>query len=392
MKKIIWGALAVVAAAIVVAVVLNLPTRETAAPPGAQSAHREVAKGPTSPPLAVKVGAILPLTGWSAEFGTHEKNAATVAVEALRQRYADCRFDLVIEDTGSDTKGAVAAFNKMTAGSPPQMVLVESSGASLALADLFDKVQLLMLSISANPDVTGKSGFIFRNFPTAEQETVAILSYVRTRLKAPGVGILHINNDYGLGFVAAFQHQLKQQGTDLAFVEPYASDAKDFKSVVTKLVDKDPGAVYIVGYGSAMGTLIKEIRQSGYRGQVLACSSVIYDDVMAVAPDAMDGTVFADVAYAANEDRGEGGSFVAGYRRLAGKAPSPLAAMVYDGVMMMGGALAENAADPRRAREALLQKGRYEGINGRIGVPPSRDLTYQLTIKRVEGGKGVPVP
>ncbi|MCX6579277.1 MAG: penicillin-binding protein activator [Candidatus Aminicenantes bacterium] len=337
----------------------------------------------------IKIGAILPLTGWSAEFGQHERAATEIAVKKLHESYPNWQIQLSVEDTESDVKNAINAFQKMLSTQKPGFILVESSSASLALGKLFDENKIIMLSISANPEVTQKAQFVFRNFPTAEEETEKVLEYALKKLNIKRIGLLYINNDYGLGYKNPFEKYAKELNGELVFTDSYSSETKDFKPVIQKLINSKAEAVYIVGYGSAMGLIIKQLREMNYTGTVLACSSVIYDDVLSISPGSVEGVIFTDIPYDVENGTGETKEFVQEYSKKMGKLPSPLAAMTYDGIMMIIKQLVAENGDPAKARESLLKKGEYEGINGKIGIPFSRDLKYQLIVKEVKGGKGI---
>jgi branched-chain amino acid transport system substrate-binding protein len=383
MKKqgVVIAAVVVIVAVIIGVVVLNRPAQEQQAqdPP---STHKE----------PIMIGAIIPLTGWAAEFGAHERAAAELAIARATEIYPNRAIELAVEDTSSDVKTAVTVFNKLLSTSrPPQALLVESSGASLALATLVDDRDVLMLSIAANPEVTERCKNAFRNFPTAQEETEAILDYAITIRGLAKIGILYLNNDFGRGFLAPFREETERLQANLTFSESYDSGDKDFRAIVSKLKASDTDAVYVVGYGSAMGLLIKQLREERYEGRVLACSAVIYDDVTSIAGAAIEGVAFADIPYRLTGGDEDAAAFVAGYNEKMGKDPSPLASMVYDGLMIVIAALVQTDGSPHAARAAIIEKGSYHGINGEIRIAPSRDLVYDLVVKEISSGKPVPV-
>jgi hypothetical protein len=124
---------------------------------------------------------------------------------------------------------------------------------------------------------------------------------------------------------------------------------------------------------------------------VLACSSVVYDDVMGVAPSAMEGVVFCDVPFPRQPVLPAEKDFVDDFIKRVGKGPNPGATMIFDAVRMVGRHVMQNSGDAMLARESILREGRFEGLNGVVLVPPSRDLTFPLVVKEVRGGKGVVV-
>ncbi len=324
---------------------------------------------------------MLPVTGWSAEFGQHEWHALKAAAEWTQQKHPGVNIELVLKDTQSDTKNAVAAFQSLQR--PPELLLVESSSASFAIAPLLQPKKTIMLSVSTNPEVTRQSDYIFRCLPTANEEARVVLPYAIEQLKVKRLSLLYINNDYGTGFLQAFENYLGNRNAKLNFSDSFASETTDFRSLIEKLKASNADAVFVVGYGSAMGTLINSLRVQQFSGQILACSAVIYDDVLSVAKESARGVIYADIPFEPKSTSEEGSFFTKRYSELAGKAPSPLAAMVYDSVRMTLEALLSQQANPEKARSRLLEQSSYAGINKTIRIPESRDLQFGLVIKRV---------
>jgi len=338
-------------------------------------------RGQPSKQGTLTVAAVLPMTGWSAEFGHHEWYAVQAATDRTRAVHPDLALDLVLKDTRSETANAVTSFQSLEMA--PQMALVESSAASFAIAPLLEPRRTIMLSVSTNPEVTRQSEYIFRSLPTADEETVEVLRYALDESGLQRLALLYINNDYGTGFLASFDRNLKSRNRTLAYSDAFASETTDFRPLVEKLKASGADSVFIVGYGSAMGNLIVALRAQAFAGHVMACSSVIYDDVLSVAGEAASGIAYADIPFSPDTSSDEGQFFLRRYRELSGKEPSPLAAMVYDSSRMILEALVRENYDPAAARSALLAQGTYEGINGTILIPASRDLQFGLVMKRV---------
>ena len=329
----------------------------------------------------ITVAAIIPITGWSAEFGSHERCALQAAVEWTQKEHPSIEISVDVKDTASETKNALSTFQSLNPA--PKIALVESSSASLAIAPLISDGRTLMLSISASPETTKQSDFIIRCMPSANEEVAVIAPYAINQLKIRRLAFLYINNDYGNSYVKPLEQTLQTLDSQLRFSESFASETVDFRSQVEKLKASESDGVFIVGYGAAMGNLIAALRSLSFDGPVMACSSVIYDDVLSVAKNSASRIVYADIPFDTNTQSPEATFFNRRYMDLSGKAPSPLAAMTYDAARLSLEAMISEKGEPKLAIEKLIAQGKYMGINKEIRISKTRDLRFGLVIKRV---------
>ena len=90
------------------------------------------------------------------------------------------------------------------------------------------------------------------------------------------------STDYAEGARRTAVTQFETLGGVVVGAESYSSDVIDFRSQLTKLLDRDPDALLLAAQGEASGgTIIKQARELGYNGP-------IYSEIVPTAPEALN--------------------------------------------------------------------------------------------------------
>jgi branched-chain amino acid transport system substrate-binding protein len=331
----------------------------------------------------LRLGAVIPLTGPSAEFGQDDWNAIRLAVRHLTNRQSTVAIVCSAEDTRSEKKNAMTAFQALISAGPLNLLFVESSGANLALAPEIEKNRILTVSIGAHPDITKQCHFTIRNLPTAEYDAKHVIAYAASTLQAKSIGLFYINTDYGISYVEPFQRLSKDAHMAFPYREEFSPDVADYKTQIEKLKASQVDAVFLVGYGSSMGTLIRQLRELGYTGQILAASGVINDDVQKAAGTAIHGVLYTDVPFSLTDTNTLAKQFAEDYRQMYGRAPTAFASSIYDGVSVALEALIQSDLKPEKALEFLKTKGAFSAVNGELTISEDRNIIYPLAVKKI---------
>jgi len=60
------------------------------------------------------------------------------------------------------------------------------------------------------------------------------------------------------------RQKFQEYGGVISAVESFEKDGADFRSSITKILQANPQAVYVYGYGKSNGLIVKQLRESGY--------------------------------------------------------------------------------------------------------------------------------
>jgi branched-chain amino acid transport system substrate-binding protein len=118
-------------------------------------------------------------------------------------------------------------------------------------------------------------------------------------LKAKNVAILQDNSsDYGTGLASAFKKAFKGS---VVSKQSFAEGDKDFNALLTNIKSKNIDAIYVPGYYSEVGLIIKQARQAGINVPIIG-SDGMADPKLRKSPvltkrkqDLLHHTIFHDV-------------------------------------------------------------------------------------------------
>lgn len=340
-------------------------------------------------PEVIKIGAILPLTGKLAEFGVDEKRGMDLALEEINKTgYLNGKkLSIIYEDSKSDPKTAVSALQKLLTTDKPPVVFSLGSSISLAIAPIIDQNKIVLIAVAATPDLSGKSPYIFRNFPSASSQAQKLAHLAYSQLGIREIAILYINDDLGLGNKKAFVDFFTKLGGKVIFEDAFAKEGKDFRPLVSKVLETKPTAIYVPGYGDALALLVKQIKEAGYKGIFLSSPEFGYPSVLNVAGDASEGVIYSDLAYDPTSEDPEIKSFVEKFKSLFGKEPTLDAVLAYDEVRMVAEIIKKVGPKPLAIRDELAQLKNFKGISGNLSILPNGDVDFPIVLKVIRNGK-----
>ena len=126
----------------------------------------------------IKIGAIIPLTGFSATNGVLFKQGLELAINEINSDSSNIHFSVQIEDCKSSPKDAYTSFRKLDsqnihfyAGFGGQFVLGFAS-------DTKNTNKVLFASATPNTNLMSLTNRCFRLFPTAEMMTDRALNFI----------------------------------------------------------------------------------------------------------------------------------------------------------------------------------------------------------------------
>ena len=195
-----------------------------------------------------KIGFILPLTGDAAAYGEPGRNIYALAIEEINKSGGvnGKQLEAIYEDGKCSGKDAANAMQKLANVDKVQIVIGGfCSGESLAAIPIAETAKVALFSPgSSSPDLTGKSPYFFRNYPSdaTQGRVLAELAYNVKKWKK--VAVIQEQSDYALGNYKAFSENFNKLG-GTTVKEEFPSDTTDFKTILTKLKNQNPEALFV---------------------------------------------------------------------------------------------------------------------------------------------------
>ncbi len=218
-------------------------------------------------PSEIRFGFIAPLTGDVANLGNGAFKSATYAVDKINQNGGinGKKVVLVAEDSKCSGKDAVSAVNKLISQDKISALIGGfCSSESLAITGILDQNKIPAISpISSSPELTGKSKYFFRNYPSDSYQGVFAARLLKEKLNKTKVAVLYSNSDWGLGVKNSFVGEFKKLGGDIVAEEGYVDTVADLKTQLVKIKSTNPDEIYFVGYTNASIVGLKQMKELG---------------------------------------------------------------------------------------------------------------------------------
>jgi branched-chain amino acid transport system substrate-binding protein len=342
-------------------------------------------------PKTIKIGAIVFLTGPQAMLGEEVKNGLLLALDEINKEGGinGKKLELILTDSKDSPKDAIMAFN-MLLSKNVSLILCTGDVVTLNLAPLADKHQIpLVTVVGAGPGITENSKWTFRFFVRGDYQAKLIASYASEDLKIRTVAILYLNNEYGVTTSRIFKETFESKGGRIVASESYNITDKDVRSQISKLLNTNPQAVYLTGFGEGYAVCIKQLRELGFKGLILTSECELSRPVFrGLTLPAANGAYYVDTPFDEIVESSRAQEFVKKYQNKYGVIPSFFSAFAYDALRFITLVIKKAGTSKESIKEALLST-KMEGVFGTVSFNQNRDLEVSLTIKKLIDGKPV---
>ena len=338
---------------------------------------------------AIKIGAILTLSGSAALWGEQLRNAMEMAKEDLAKE--GITVVTFYEDSGGDSAKGVSAYQNLVTIHHVDVVFSALSRVAVPLIPLADqnKTPLIMTLVSAT-DATGKSPYAFRIYNTAAQYVEPYFATVLTREKYDSIGIVYVNDEFGVSVRDAIRKNAQTTGIPVTIEESFISNTNDFRTQLTHVKAKKPGALFYVTASPAEGTnIVRQAREIEIGADLFDGSNILSSDAvrqdLGVAANGVYVTVFPFVLGTTGE------AFRQAYKERYQEEPIFAAPFGYDTVLFV----AQVTEGKKMSGDDFIKNAArltsFDSLNGKLSVSPDREVNPTLTAVQVVDGKLVPI-
>ena len=332
---------------------------------------------------AVKVGVVLSLTGNNSLIGELSRNALLLAEEEINNsgRYP-FKVSLQIEDSKSTSKDSITAYQRLKA-SGIDLMIVSSDLSALAIGPLARNQNVLILADASGKDVNQSSDMVI-NFMVPSEIPAEKVGYFGTKvLGLKTFGLIEQKERATQTMGNAFERVVKENGGELLATEFFPMDAQDTKAIVLKVLNKNPQAVAVFGWGPGYTNTLNTLRELGYKGEILTEYSVVSQQVNLANNG--EGIVFADTIFGHDSSDATVKQFLTNYKKKFGDKTQPdiFAAQVYESLNILADSIQGTNYTPQAVYNRILEIKNRPSIIGTINFK-DRFIDYPFYMKQFQ--------
>jgi branched-chain amino acid transport system substrate-binding protein len=303
----------------------------------------------------IHVLAILPLTGPASTLGNYVKNGFTLFKDDFPQTEIKINY---LDSEGNPAK-AVSMLNQSIMKERPDIVVSALSNVSGSIIPKTEMEKIFtIITLTTSQGIIKGRGNVQRINPSAEDIVGPIARLAKKRFKK--IAVLYSNEEFGLSNKKIFSSIFVDADHEIIIDEAYAIIEKDVKTLVQKIINTQPEAIYVTGYGPAYIAIFQTIKTMNYMGKVLADTPIGDPFVMNVLGDAAEGILFSGTEIElSNPNNDNALKFIEKYKVKFGKLPYFNSVFAYD-LMKILDKCAKEKIEFSQENFAKLEK--WEGV------------------------------
>ena len=335
----------------------------------------------------IVVGAVFALTGPLATYGQESINGAKLALEKINaQGIHGRKIRFIWEDNKGDPTESANATRKLIDVDKVHLIFGSvASSNTLAGAPIAQKAKVpLVTPASTNEDVTKTGDYIFRTCFSDNFQGKVMAKFARKDLgKKKAVIIIDVASDYSRGLSAAFKKSFEQLGGSIASgAFAYNQGDRDFRSLLKKVSRAKPDMIFLPGYYTEVGIMLRQAQQMGINLPFLGGDGWDSPKLQELAgPKAIKGHYMSSHFSARDQDPVVQ-DFVKKYQAKFSQPPGAMAALAYDGIMLVADAFRRlgNNLSHEAIRKALSETKDFSGITGSTTIDENRNAQKSAVI------------
>lgn len=334
----------------------------------------------------ILIGAVFAMTGPIASYGQESVNGIKMALDEVNKTPINGKtIKLLVEDNKGEPVESANAVRKLIDINKVDLVLGSvASSNTLASSPIAQAAKVPLLTpASTNEKVTMTGDYIFRTCFTDNFQGVVMAKFAFNTLNKRKAAIIVDNSsDYSKGLQKVFKEEFGTLGG--AVIQDnftYTQKDTDFRSLLTKVKRANPDVIFLPGYYSEVGLILKQARQMGMDMPILGGDGWDSPKLQELAgPQGIKGNYISS-HFSPDDADPKVQKFVKDYMERFNEKPGAMAALGFDAMLVVADAIkragSNNAAD---IQKALATTVAFEGVTGSITIDANRNAQKSAVV------------
>jgi branched-chain amino acid transport system substrate-binding protein len=340
----------------------------------------------------ITIGVAGPITGQYATFGEQFKNGAELAVANINAAggVLGKKLKIDLEDDACDPKQARAVAEKLVGEGVPFVAGHYCSGSSIPASDVYADGNVLQITpASTNPTFTDRGLWnVFRVCGRDDQQGKVAGDYILKHYKGKNIAIVHDKQTYSQGLAEQVKKTINEGGMKEKMFEAFGKDDKDFNALVSRMKANRIDVVYVGGYHTSAGLMLRQMRAQGLMAQMISGDAIATSQFWSITGDAGAGMMFT---FGPDPRKRPTAAKVVQEFKAKGIDPEGYTLYTYAAIQIWAEAANKaKTTDPRKVA-AMIHSSTWDTVLGPISYDKKGDITRldYVFYKWVKGGKYV---
>lgn len=341
----------------------------------------------------IKIGALFPMSGPGAYFGTQDRQGVELALEQLNKTGVDgYKLSVQYEDSSCAPLPATQAAKRLLEEFKPDVVIGEEcSDATLAVMPIIEQAQVPLLNAGSSSIKVTEPGnpWTFRIMPNEVMQGVNIAENAYKRLNARTAALLFENTNAGIGNAKVFNQQFTSLGGQVLAEIGFGRDVNDFTAIATRVAGL--GKIDVIPTYTLEGQGLKitqALAQAGVTkgggGPAIQLGTIwLPFGFEQKAGKAALGYIRI-VQFDPTDQRPAVRDFVSAFKAKYNADPTHINAHAYDQIMLIADVVKRGGKDRQSIRDTLASTKSFSGVTGSVEFDKTNQNAKMDTIHYME--------
>jgi branched-chain amino acid transport system substrate-binding protein len=330
-------------------------------------------------------------TGDNAQLGINISNGAKLAIDQYNATNPKTKVSLKLYDTKGDPAVAPGQAQKAIQDKVNAIIGPPFSGESKAVDGNFEEAEIPNISPSATAAALGKNGWKYWHRVISNDDVQGAVDgdVLSKTLAAKNVFVVDDNQEYSVGLADTVFNNLKTAGATVARdkIDPKATD---YSSTVNKVKSSGATALFYGGYYAEGGKFLKQLRDSGFKGQFLSDDGALDAGLIkAAGANQAEGALLSCACQSINPTASNPAvkKFIDDYKAKFGQDQGTYSAEGFDVANIYLNAIKAGKTKPADIND-YLKTVNYQGVSKPIQFAPTGEISAkQIFLFEVKAGK-----
>ena len=336
---------------------------------------------------AIKIGAVISLTGPAASLGEYSKKGMDLAVSEINSGGGinGRKVEILYEDDKSDSKSAVSAYNK----------LVSVSGVNGVIGGLWDFLAQPLIPLASTNKIAFISPAQFRiegGFDLNDQSFTMLTDFNKVIRKLQDylkkddvktIAVVHFKSTFGTEIAKTINQISIENGRGNIIDEPYTGfGTNDYRTTIAKLKLAKADTVFLDMVDTDTVTFLTQAKDLGFSPKFITYVGA-YDAFTSSNSSLLEGIAILNW-------QTSNSAFVNSFKTAYGIDPAKSANHAYDAVYVMTEAIAKTKTNADVA--GYISSNTFKTINGKVQFLSTHEVdSTPVEIDTYKEGKLIPL-
>jgi len=340
----------------------------------------------------IKIGAVLPQSGQWALYGNAVREGIELAAEYIKEnKILNEQIQIMWYDTNSKPTTAVEMMEKAIDDGCVAIIGGITTSEAIKMIDLAQKKKIILMSPTASAaELSAKSTYFFRIFPSDKYEVTRAAAFMVEILGTKNLSILYQDNEFSDFISRNLEMEAKNLGVENSYRIKIMSDGFNIPEAVSQAISVRPNTIYIAAYSDIFPRILMEIKSKNYAGKIVTTSAFNSPGLFSLVQSYAEELYFFKPPFEPNDkNNAVCQNFVKKYKDIYGKDPDIFPAYGFDSLLVLVEGIKLGGTFTDELYKGLRSISGIQGATGMISFTVQGEVLRYPRIYFIKGGQPI---